>query len=94
MPSIQWFMILNIVEHGWETDEHLQEHFSRQVTFESSTIDQLIEAVEKYVKDLDKRATVSWEWDIGGSGGDSGFWVTKILVSVTKDLYISHYQNE
>ena len=32
--------------------------------------------------------------DIGGSGGDSGFWVTKILVSVTKDLYLSEYKNE
>ena len=87
-------MILTIVEHSWETDQHLQEHYSRQVTFEASTINQLIEAVEKYVKELDNRATVSWEWDIGGSGGDSGFWVTKILVSVTKDLYLSEYKNE
>ena len=55
-------MILNIVEHSWETDQHLQEHYSRQVTFEASTINQLIQAVEKYVKELDNRATVSWEW--------------------------------
>lgn len=87
-------MIMNIVEHSWETDENLQEHYSRQVSFEASTIEKLIEAVENYVKELDGRATVSWEWDIGGSGGHSGFWVTKIFVSVTKDLFLAEYIDE